>query len=120
MERDGADTYKVRAFRNAARALEPMSEAELAELAARGRLQSIPGVGKSTALAITEALAGEVPAYLATLETEPPSIALDAPARRFSASCGETATRTRTGRTGGAPSGRWPRRPESSVTATWS
>jgi putative hydrolase len=80
LERDGADTYKVRAFRNAARALEPISEAELAELAARKRLQSIPGVGKSTALAITEALAGEVPAYLATLETEPPSITLDAPA----------------------------------------
>ena len=79
-ERDGADTYKVRAFRNAARAVEPMSESELAELAARGRLQSIPGVGRSTALAITEALAGEVPAYLATLETEPPSIALDGPA----------------------------------------
>lgn len=80
LERDGADTYKVRAFRNAARAVEPMSESELAELAARGRLQSIPGVGRSTALAITEALAGEVPAYLATLETEPPSIALEAPA----------------------------------------
>ena len=80
LERDGADTYKVRAFRNAARALEPIPEAELADLAARKRLQSIPGVGKSTALAITEALAGEVPAYLATLETEPPSITLDAPA----------------------------------------
>ncbi len=80
LERDGADTYKVRAFRQAARALEPMSHSQLAELAASGRLQSIPGVGKSTARAITEALAGEVPEYLATLETEPPSVALDAPA----------------------------------------
>ncbi len=80
LERDGADTYKVRAFRQAARALEPMSPSQLAELAAGGRLQSIPGVGKSTARAITEALAGEVPQYLATLETEPPSVALDAPA----------------------------------------
>ena len=54
---------------------------ELTKLAAAGRLQSIPGVGKSTAQAITEALAGDVPAYLAKLETEPPPIALDAPAQ---------------------------------------
>ncbi len=38
-------------------------------------------MGKSTAQAIAEALAGEVPAYLATLEAEPPVITLDAPAR---------------------------------------
>jgi putative hydrolase len=30
LERNGADTYKVRAFRNAARALDPVSAAELA------------------------------------------------------------------------------------------
>jgi putative hydrolase len=81
LERNGADTYKVRAFRHAATALEPMSESELAELAAAGRLQSVPGVGKSTAQAIAEALAGDVPAYLAKLETEPPPIALDAAAQ---------------------------------------
>jgi putative hydrolase len=38
-------------------------------------------VGKSTAQAITEALGGDVPAYLAKLETEPPPIALDAAAQ---------------------------------------
>jgi putative hydrolase len=81
LERNGASTYKVRAFRNAAVALEPMSESDLSELAAAGRLQSIPGVGKSTAEAITEALAGAVPAYLESLESEPPPILLDAPAR---------------------------------------
>jgi putative hydrolase len=81
LERNGASTYKVRAFRNAAVALEPMSESDLSELAAAGRLQSIPGVGKSTAEAIAEALAGAVPAYLESLESEPPPIALDAPAR---------------------------------------
>jgi putative hydrolase len=79
LERNGADTYKVRAFRNAARALEPVPAGELAELAAAGRLQTIAGVGKSTAQAITEALAGTVPTYLATLEAEPPPIVLDAP-----------------------------------------
>ncbi len=81
LERNGADTYKVRAFRHAALALEPLSAAELTTLAAAGRLQSIPGVGKSTAQAIAEALAGDVPTYLATLETEPPVIVLDAPAQ---------------------------------------
>jgi putative hydrolase len=81
LERSGADTYKVRAFRHAAVALEAVSESELTTLAAAGRLQTIPGVGKSTAQAIAEALAGDVPAYLAKLETEPPPIALDAPAQ---------------------------------------
>ena len=52
LERNGADTYKVRAFRHAATAVEPMSEAELTKLAKAGRLQSISGVGKSTAQAI--------------------------------------------------------------------
>jgi putative hydrolase len=79
LERNGADTYKVRAFRNAARAIEPVPAAELAELADAGRLQSIAGVGKSTAQAIAEALGGAVPTYLATLEREPPPIVLDAP-----------------------------------------
>jgi len=81
LERNGADSYKVRAFRQAATALGPMSEADLTQLAAAGRLQTIPGVGKSTAQAISEALAGEVPAYLAKLETEPPEITLDAVAQ---------------------------------------
>jgi putative hydrolase len=81
LERNGADSYKVRAFRQAAAALEPMAAAELTQLAAAGRLQTIPGVGKSTAQAISEALAGEVPSYLAKLETEPPEITLDAQAQ---------------------------------------
>jgi putative hydrolase len=81
LERNGAVTYKVRAFRNAAVALEPMSESDVSELAAAGRLQSIPGVGKSTAQVISEALGGAVPAYLESLESEPPPVALDVPAR---------------------------------------
>jgi putative hydrolase len=58
-----------------------MPASELAALAAAGRLQRIPGVGKSTAQAIAEALAGAVPAYLAKLETEPPTLELDASAQ---------------------------------------
>ena len=83
LERNGADTYKVRAFRHAATAVEPMPADELAKLAKAGRLQSISGVGKSTAQAIEEALAGEVPAYLAKLESDPPTIELDAAAKKL-------------------------------------
>jgi putative hydrolase len=77
LERNGADTYKVRAFRHAATALEGMSEPQLATLAKAGKLQSIPGVGKSTAQAISEALAGNVPAYLSKLEADPAPVVLD-------------------------------------------
>ncbi len=81
LERSGADTYKVRAFRHAASAIAPMPSDELAALAARGRLQDIAGVGKSTAQAIAEALAGQEPAYLAKLEAEPAPITLDKKAK---------------------------------------
>ena len=81
LERAGADTYKVRAFRTAAAAVAALPADEVADLAARSRLQDIAGVGKSTAQAISQALAGQVPEYLAKLEAEPPPIALDAPAQ---------------------------------------
>ncbi len=68
LERSGADTYKVRAFRHAARAIAPIPPEELTRLAAAGKLQTIEGVGKSTAQAISEALRGEVPAYLTKLD----------------------------------------------------
>jgi putative hydrolase len=83
LERQGADTYKVRAFRQAARSVEAMPEDELRTLAASRRLQDIPGVGKSTARVIEEALEGRVPAYLAELEAEPSDIVLSAPAKKL-------------------------------------
>jgi putative hydrolase len=85
LERGGADTYKVRAFRGAAKALDAMPADELAALAAAGRLQSIPGVGKSTAQVIEQALEGRVPDYLATLEGEgePGDLQLDGSAREL-------------------------------------
>jgi putative hydrolase len=69
LERNGADTYKVRAFRNAAAAVADVDPARLAQLAAARRLKDLPGVGDSTAKVIAEAIAGEVPAYLRELET---------------------------------------------------
>ncbi len=43
---------------------------ELATLAAKGDLKDLPGIGDASARVITEALAGEVPAYLEKLEAE--------------------------------------------------
>ena len=77
LERSGADTYKVRAFRHAARAIASVPPDELAALAEAGRLQRIEGVGKSTAQVIAEALRGDVPAYLAKLEDQPDDLELD-------------------------------------------
>ena len=74
LERDGAESYKVRAFRRAAAAIDDVPVAELAAMAP-ARLQRIPDVGKTSALVISEALAGDVPEYLARLEaTTPPAL----------------------------------------------
>jgi putative hydrolase len=71
LERSGADTYKVRAFRHAARAVADVDSDNLRALARAGRLQTIDGIGKSTALVITEALDGELPTRLRQLEDAP-------------------------------------------------
>ena len=68
LERDGAETYKVRAFRNAAAAIADFSVEDLAAMPP-ARLQKIPQVGKTSAQVITEALAGTTPAYLQKLES---------------------------------------------------
>jgi putative hydrolase len=74
LERDGAESYKVRAFRRAAAAIDDLPVAELAAMAP-ARLQRIPDVGKTSALVISEAAAGDVPEYLARLEaTTPPAL----------------------------------------------
>ncbi len=83
LERSGADTYKVRAFRHAARAVAALDPGTLRALAVSGRLQSIEGVGKSTALVITEALDGKVPDRLARLEETPDDVELDAAAQEL-------------------------------------
>src|ERR1700733_3169685 len=83
LERGGADTYKVRAFRNAARAVADVDTDTLSALDRAGRLQSIEGVGKSTALVIAEALDGKVPERLTQLEETPDDVVLDAPAEEL-------------------------------------
>ncbi|MET8575853.1 PHP domain-containing protein [Streptomyces sp. NPDC005012] len=70
LERSREPTYRVRAFRTAARVLAGLDAAELRRRAENGSLESLKGVGPKTAQAAREALAGEVPGYLARLEEE--------------------------------------------------
>jgi putative hydrolase len=72
LERDGAETYKVRAFRHAASAIEDLDDADLAPMTLAG-LQKIPQVGKTSAQVIAEALGGRTPTYLEKLEANEPA-----------------------------------------------
>lgn len=79
LERELAPTYRVRAFRNAADVVTRRGEDEIADRAAAGTLEELTGIGKVTASVITEALAGDIPEYLAKLEAAAgPLIELDA------------------------------------------
>jgi putative hydrolase len=71
LEREGAATYKVRAFRQAAIAADELGPARLALLTSSGRLKDVPGIGDTTARVIAEAVAGGTPSYLAELEGVP-------------------------------------------------
>lgn len=68
LERAHEPSYRVQAFRRAAGGIAALAPGEVARRVAEGTLQELPGVGKVTALAITEAWAGEVPVYLRRLE----------------------------------------------------
>ncbi|RIQ21891.1 PHP domain-containing protein [Jiangella rhizosphaerae] len=68
LERAREPTYRVRAFRTAAKTVDDVGLAELVERVEAGTLTELPGIGKVTATVITEALAGEVPVYLRRLE----------------------------------------------------
>ena len=70
LERSMAPTYKVQAFRKAAATALGVGPQEVATRAAAGTLQELPGIGKATEAVVVEALAGGVPAYLATLEEQ--------------------------------------------------
>jgi len=67
LERSGAPTYRVRAFRRAAE-VALTNAAQLQERLAAGTLADLPGIGQVTAAVITEAAAGRVPDYLVKLE----------------------------------------------------
>jgi len=68
LERSRAGTYRVQAFRGAAVTVLAADPAELQWRAAAGTLTDLPGIGSATEAVIREALDGEIPAYLKSLE----------------------------------------------------
>jgi putative hydrolase len=74
LERAGAPTYRVRAFRRAAQVAGDLPAGELDRRISRGTLQDLTGIGATTAEVITQAASGQQPGYLAALlaEAAPP------------------------------------------------
>jgi histidinol phosphatase-like PHP family hydrolase len=68
LERALEPSYRVKAFRNAARVLSGLSDEEVLRRVERGTLTELAGIGDVTATVITEAISGAMPAYLAKLE----------------------------------------------------
>lgn len=74
LERAGEPTYRVRAFRRAASVVDGMSAAELDQRVRNRTLTELSGIGKATAEAIADAVAGREPGYLSKIadrEAEP-------------------------------------------------
>jgi putative hydrolase len=79
LERGGAPTYRVRAFRKAAAVVDGLPGTELTQRIREGTLKALPGIGDATAQVITQAAAGEEPEYLSkllgqTTEAEPTAL----------------------------------------------
>jgi putative hydrolase len=68
LERGRAESYKVRAFRRAGAAIQEIEPEELESLWRTGRLQTLPGVGETSAKVVAEVLSGQGSSYLADLE----------------------------------------------------
>lgn len=64
LERQLAETHRIKAYRKAADRLEQVGEAEVARLAALGQLTTLADVGPKTASIASQALDGAVPDYL--------------------------------------------------------
>jgi putative hydrolase len=67
LERAGAPTYRVRAFRRAEQVIRDLPAAELRRRLEAGTLQELAGIGPATAEVITQAASGAEPAYLRRL-----------------------------------------------------
>ncbi|MDO9380850.1 MAG: PHP domain-containing protein [Nocardioidaceae bacterium] len=77
MERARADTHRVQAYRRAADVVEGLDGDERAALETSRQWKDLPGVGPSTAKAISQAVAGRVPDKLATVRDEAEPIGPD-------------------------------------------
>ncbi len=69
LERALEPPYRVKAFRGAASTVSELERSGLESRAAAGTLEELSGIGKVTALVITESLAGEEPNYLRRVST---------------------------------------------------
>jgi putative hydrolase len=67
LERAGAPTFRVRAFRRAARVVDELPAGQLEQRIEAGTLQALAGIGAVTAEAIEQAARGQEPDYLAKL-----------------------------------------------------
>ncbi len=117
LERTQAPTYRVKAFRAAAKALDEAGPQQVATLAAVGGLRTLAGVGETTEAIALQALAGEVPAYLQRLEAEtagPVATGGEALRAALRGDCHSHSDWS----DGGSPIGRWHRRLASWATST--
>ncbi|SNS54407.1 PHP domain-containing protein [Rhodococcoides kyotonense] len=70
LERSRADTHRVKAYRRAADVVESLSAAQRSERAKQDSWSALPGIGAKTSSIIRQALAGDVPEYLAEKRAE--------------------------------------------------
>ncbi len=70
LERQRAETHRVRAYRRAAWTLAELPVEEVCRRAEEGTLTELPNLGPKTATVVREALGGDVPAYLEQLEAD--------------------------------------------------
>ena len=72
LEAQGAEVYRVRAFRRAAQVVAETPMQRLKELRSSGRVTSLPQVGETTARVVVETLDRGTSSYLTSLEAEVP------------------------------------------------
>lgn len=70
LERSRADTHRVKAYRRAADVVESLSETARSERQKTDSWSALPGIGAKTSLIIRQALAGDVPGFLAEKRAE--------------------------------------------------
>jgi putative hydrolase len=82
MERDRAQTHRVKAYRRAADTIAALSEERYRLYTESGQWQDIPGIGPKTAAVIGQACAGQVPDKLTELRSAAKPIAPEGAALR--------------------------------------
>jgi putative hydrolase len=72
LETNREPTYRVRAFRNAAKTVRDIGPDRVEAMVAAGTMTDLPGIGDKTALVIRQAVEGQTPDYLLRLEKSMP------------------------------------------------